>query len=57
MKCHIVDIRTIREESRQQAIDNAWQTYLAKVKAATEATRQMNIAHDEWMRFCERAAP
>jgi hypothetical protein len=55
VNAQIFNIRQVREDNRQVAIDNAWNEYLAKVKAATEATRQMNEAHDRWMSFCRRA--
>jgi len=55
VNAQIFHIHEVRAESRQIAIDNAWNEYLAKVKAATEATRQMNEAHDRWMSFCRRA--
>jgi len=57
MNAQIFNIRQIREDNRQVAIDNAWNAYLAKIRAVTDAQNAMYKAHDEWMKLCKRMAP
>lgn len=57
MKCHIVDIRQIREDNRQIAIDNAWNAYLAAIRESVKATEKVNDMHSEWMKLCAKEAP
>ena len=57
MNAQIFNIRQIREDNRQIAIDNAWNEYLAKIRAVTTAQNAMYKAHDEWMKLCKRMAP